>query len=137
MSGADRSVLGLARILLNLSVFRFLIVGILNTAVGYIIFLAGIGLSLSPAMALAIATVIGAVFNYFSTGHLVFRNAGLSKLPLFLGAYLVIYLGNLAALNGLITLGMPAPWAQVILLPVVAGSSFVIFKFLVFRVRNQ
>ena len=121
------------RRLMALRLVRFLFVGVLNTLFGYAIYLTLVWFGLGPSAALAIATIIGAVFNYFSTGRLVFASSGMNKLPLFLGAYLVIYLANVAALQGLIGAGIPAQWAQGILLPVVAIASFLIFKFVVFR----
>jgi len=133
MMCALQSLAELMQRLLEWRLVRFLFVGVLNTIFGYAIYLIGIFLGATPGVALAVATIIGAVFNYFSTGRLVFANFGASKLPLFLAAYLVIYLGNFAALRALIGAGSSPIWAQGILLPLVAISSFIIFKFLVFR----
>ena len=133
MMRARRSLAERMQRVLEWRLVRFLFVGVVNTILGYAVYLVGIFLGATPGVALAVATIIGAVFNYFSTGRLVFANSGASKLPLFLAAYLIIYLGNVAALHALIGAGSSASWAQGILLPFVAVISFIIFKFLVFR----
>lgn len=133
MMGSLLSLVELMPRMLGWRLVRFLVVGLLNTIFGYALYLVGIFLGAAPGVALAVATIIGAVFNYFSTGSLVFANSGVRRLPLFLAAYLVIYLGNVAALHALISAGSSASLAQGILLPLVAASSFIIFKFLIFR----
>ena len=132
MSSPYRSIVNLTARLLHLDVLRFLLVGVLNTAFGYVVYLVGLYFGLSPGMALAAATVTGALFNYATTGRLVFKQVGLGKLLPFLVAYLLIYLVNLGALHGLIALGVTALWAQAALLPIVAAGSFVVFKYFVF-----
>lgn len=128
-----QSLAAIMRRVLEWRFVRFLLVGVLNTIFGYAIYLVGILLGASPRVALAVATIIGAVFNYFSTGSIVFANSGARKMPLFLAAYLVIYLGNLTALQALIAAGLSAGLAQGLLLPLVAISSFIMFKFIIFR----
>lgn len=121
-----------ARGLLRLDFVRFLLVGVLNTAFGYAIYLLGLVLGLVPGVALAIATAIGALFNYLTTGRLVFNHAGLARLLPFIAAYVLIYLVNLGALHVLAMLGVPPGVAQAALLPAVAALSFVVFKYAVF-----
>src|SRR6516162_3637567 len=58
--------------LVDVQFIRFVLVGCLNTTVGYGLFAACILLGLPSALALLIATIIGVLFNYFSTGRLVF-----------------------------------------------------------------
>lgn len=114
---------------------KFLFTGLLNTAVGYAIYLAGLFAGLLPELALAIATVLGALFNYFSTGRIVFGYSALDRLPRFMGAYAMVYVVNALALRGLITLvGHPAI-VQAMLLPLMAATSFVIFRQFVFAKR--
>lgn len=111
---------------------RFLFVGMLNTAVGYAIYLAGLFTGLLPEVALAIATLFGAIFNYFSTGRIVFSHASLDRLPRFVGAYTAVYVLNAAALRGMIAMfGHPAV-VQAMLLPLLALTSFIIFRQFVF-----
>lgn len=113
---------------------RFLFVGALNTAVGYAVYLLGLlAANLSPGVALAFATLFGAIFNFLTTGRIVFRDSATSRLPLFLLSYALVYVANLGALDALIAAGLAAHWAQAILLPVMATVSYFVFKSLVFR----
>lgn len=114
---------------------KFLFTGVLNTVFGYAIYFLGLTAGLLPEVALAIATVLGAVFNYFSTGRIVFAYNSLDRLPRFIAAYAVVYALNALLLRGLITLfGHPAI-IQAMLLPLMAAASFVIFRQFVFAKR--
>ena len=121
----------------GLKFLRYVAVGVLNSAVGYAFYLAGLVLGLRPALALAIAWAIGATFNYFSTGRLVFRSGGMALLPRFLLAYAAIYVFNVSLLQSALTLGA-APWAaQLIVLPAVVVVSYLVLNYAVFRVRTS
>ena len=108
-------------------------VGLLNTVVGYAIYVIGLAANAAPAAALAIATVVGAAFNYVSTGFVVFNNRSLGRLPHFVAAYAVTYVLNAGALEGLIAIGLGPAVAQLVLLPIVAVVSFFLFQTYVFR----
>lgn len=111
---------------------RFLLTGVLNTAVGYALYLVGLLAGLMPEIALAVATMLGAVFNYFSTGRIVFRYSAMDRLPRFVGAYALLYLFNAALLRGLIGVFAHPALIQAMLLPLMAAASFVVFRFFVF-----
>ena len=119
----------------GLKFMRFVAVGVLNTAIGYGLYLAGLGLGLKPSLALAIAWSLGAAFNYFSIGSIVFRQRGMNLLPRFLLAYVGVYIFNLTLLNAAIRLGAPAWAAQGLVLPVVVVANYLVLNFVVFRVR--
>lgn len=85
---------------------RFLAVGVLNTAFGYGVF-AGLAWSGLPyPVAIAVATIAGVAFNFFSTGRLVFGQGGAHRLPRFAAVYAVVYCVNVAAVAGLLQLGL-------------------------------
>ncbi|MBB6252928.1 GtrA family protein [Nitrospirillum iridis] len=112
---------------------RFVVVGIGNTLFGYAIF-ALLLLTLGDhRMALAIATVIGVLFNFLTTGGIVFGSRQIHRLPFFIVGYAVCFVINLWALDYLNHGGVPAIWGQLILLPVMVVLSFCINKFIVFR----
>jgi len=111
---------------------RFLMIGCLNTAVGYGLFAAFISLGLPSALALLIATVIGVLFNYWSTGRLVFARRTSSRLWLFVLCYAVIYVVNTAALLGLERMSVPVLLAQALLSPPIVGLAFLLNKYFVF-----
>lgn len=112
---------------------RFLVAGLVNTGFGYLIYVLVLLMNVQPVVALAIATVIGAFFNYFSTGLFVFKYRTLDRLPRFLAAYAVIYAINAVLLHWLVEMGFAPALVQIVLLPVVAIASFLVFRFGVFR----
>ena len=114
-------------------VVRFLAVGVLNTAFGYVIFAAGILAGLLSGIALAIAMVIGVIFNFFTLGRLVFDSRDGARLPRFVGVYAVTYVVNLLLLRLWEGVGVGPLLAQLACLPVTVSLTFVLMRFLVFR----
>lgn len=129
-------VVWLAHVLLRKDAFRrFVLVGLLNTIVGYSIFTAGVLAGIDSAIALFLANCFAVLFNFFTTGILVFANRDLRLLPRFVVAYCLTYCANLVALRILEGLGIATLLAQLLCLGPVVVMSFLIFKFLVFRNR--
>jgi len=114
-------------------VARFLAVGVLNTAFGYVIFAAGILAGLPSGLALAIAMVIGVIFNFFTLGRLVFDSRDPTRLPRFVGVYALTYVVNLMLLRLWEAAGVGPLLAQLACLPVTVSLTFVLMRFLVFR----
>ena len=111
---------------------RFLAVGGLNTLFGYGVFSLLVLAGTAPGLALLVATVLGVLFNYFTTGRIVFAARGWGRLPRFAGVYGLTFLANLWSLKSLIAAGLSPLLAQAILLPVVVIATFALNKFLVF-----
>lgn len=112
---------------------RFLIVGGINTVVGYTLFVMFYLLTYRPNLSLVAATVIGVLFNFFSTGRIVFANRSWRALPGFVMAYGVALAMNAVTLNLLLHVGVATLIAQAISLPVVVLVSYLINSRLVFR----
>lgn len=112
---------------------RFLAVGVLNTAFGYVIFAAGILAGLPSGIALAIAMVIGVMFNFFTLGRLVFDSRDPTRLPRFVAVYALTYVVNLMLLRLVEGAGLGPLLAQLACLPVTVSLTFVLMRFLVFR----
>lgn len=70
---------------------RFLLVGMLNTVFGYSVFALFILVNLHYAVAALLATVCGILFNFKTTGRLVFGSRDNSLLVRFFGVYGVTY----------------------------------------------
>lgn len=114
---------------------RFLLVGALNTAIGYGIFAGLILLGVAAMPALVMTYVLGTLVNFFTTGRLVFNESRLSPLLRFVLAYVVIYFFNLGLFK-LVAAAFPNPLVtQALCLPVVAVFSFLLFKLFVFGRR--
>lgn len=112
---------------------RFLAVGGINTLAGYSLFTLFILAGAVPDIALFAATVVGVLFNYVTTGRLVFAARGFGRLPWFAGVYGLTFLINLWSLKGLIAVGVSPLLAQAVLLPAVTILAFALNKLLVFR----
>lgn len=115
---------------------RFLVAGMLNSAVGYGLFAGLVLLDLPPEAALLVATVLGVFFNFATTSHFVFGNRDRRRLLRFVALYGVVYLLNAAALRGLTLLTVPALLAQLLLLPLAAVITFVALRSFVFKEKS-
>lgn len=112
---------------------RFLAVGALNTLFGYVMFSLLVLAGVVPGLALFVGTLVGLLFNYFTTGRLVFAARGLGRLPWFVAVYGLTFLVNLWSLQALIATGLSPLLAQAIVLPLVILLTFLLNKLLVFR----
>lgn len=111
---------------------RFLIIGLGNTAFGYTLYLLGLWLGVPYLGALIISTIFGAIFNFFTTGRIVFGSRASERIFRFLASYCVTLSLNLAFLRWLVEAGVAKTYAQAILLPIVVMLSFLLNKHLVF-----
>ena len=112
---------------------RFLLVGVLNTVIGYSIFaaLTLIGFGIVPAT--IGATVIGALFNFRSIGSLVFGSSSAKLLPRFLAVYVLQCLANVGALRLFQEAGVQLLIAEAIILPFLAVAGFLLMRHWVFH----
>jgi len=112
------------------------VVGAANTAFGWGCYAICILLGLSRPPALLIATILGVLFNYQSTGRVVFAGAPARLLPRFVAVYAGVYLFNLALLE-LVCRGLDASSlvGQLLALPPTVVVSYFALKAWVFRGR--
>jgi putative flippase GtrA len=110
----------------------FLLVGGVNTAFGYGMFVVCLWLGMHYAVAAAVATLLGVLFNFFSTGGLVFKNRDHRRLPWFIGVYVIIYCVNVAGLALLLLAGIPAWLGGLLLILPCAMLSYLLNSRLVF-----
>ncbi|MHB1304797.1 MAG: GtrA family protein [Acidiphilium sp.] len=115
---------------------RFLFVGGLNTLFGYGVFAATVAIGLAPELALLAATIVGILFNFVTTGRLVFGSANSRHLPRFCIAYGIVYLMNATAMRLVVNAGVSAFVAEAVLLPVAAIVTFQVMKMFVFAERH-
>lgn len=108
----------------NNRLIKFLLVGLLNTAFGYAVFLVAVLLGAPPQMALVLQFCLGCLWNYFMHARLVFEHDGYRQMPLYLLAYGAIYCVNALALAAIIAAGATALIAQAVLTPVIAVLSY-------------
>jgi putative flippase GtrA len=116
---------------------RFIVVGLFNTAFGYAVFAALLYLGLSSSVALLLATIVGVIFNFFTTGRIVFNSRERRLLPRFVFAYVVTFSANLVMLKTLESYAVPPLGAQALCLPPTVLLSFYILRKFVFRTVPQ
>jgi putative flippase GtrA len=111
----------------------FLFVGGINTLFGYAVFAALSFSGLAYPIALFLSTVAGVLFNFKTTGTLVFSNRNNRLLLRFIGVYSVVYLINVSAMKALVGgLHLSVYLAYALLILPMAVLSFVLSKKFVF-----
>jgi putative flippase GtrA len=111
---------------------RFLAVGALNTAFGYSVFYLLLAITGHSIASLAVATVLGALFNFRSIGSLVFGSSDPRLLMRFIGVYAAVFLVNAAGLRMLEGLGVGSALAAALLVPFVAALTYRLTRDFVF-----
>lgn len=114
------------------TLLRFLVVGVLNTAVGYLLFLAALALLPGTTLALFVSTIAAILFNFLSTGSYVFGSVDPSRLLRFFGVYALVFLYNALALAALETIGVRPQVGGLLALPGAVAISFVLNRSIVF-----
>ncbi|MCU9957874.1 MULTISPECIES: GtrA family protein [Burkholderia] len=112
---------------------RFLIVGGLNTLVGYSLFAVLTYAGLAYPVAIGLATIGGVLFNFQSVGRLVFDGAPRSRFWRFVGVYCVIYLLNLGGVRLLLGLDANIYIANALTLLPLSVIAFILNRRFVFN----
>lgn len=111
----------------------FILVGILNTAFGYALFAVIYWASGSYRLAIVLATIIGVLFNFFTTGRLVFGNRSYKALAAFVLGYAGVCVLNVVLVDIIVAYGHSPLIAQLVSMPALVAASFLINDRLVFR----
>ena len=113
---------------------KFLFVGALNTVFGYSIYAIFVAIGLQANIALFLQYIFGILWNFKTTGAIVFKNHNNRLIFKFFGSYVFTFIVNSILLKILIDyIHMNDYLAQAILVLPVAMLSFTIFKFYVFK----
>jgi putative flippase GtrA len=118
----------------NHRLFRFLAVGVLNSLFGYscyALFMYLIGLT--PPIALFLATVIGVLFNFKTTGYLVFKSNDNRLLFRFIFTYAIVYTVNILLIEGFGNFGVNAYYSGAILIFPMAVLAYILNTRFVFN----
>lgn len=111
---------------------RFLVVGGINTVFGYSVYSAFILLNLHYVLAALLGQICGVLFNFKTTGTIVFKNKDNHLIFRFFGVYLVTYLITIGLLKIFDTYGVNHLVAGAIIILPVAFLSFLLNKKFVF-----
>lgn len=112
---------------------RFLFVGAINTLFGYGCFVGLVFLGLPYPLALLLGTILGVLFNFKTTGTLVFANQDHRRLVRFVAVYALLYVLNLLGLKVLIGAGLSVYLASALLILPMALVSYHLNASFVFR----
>jgi len=109
------------------------LVGFLNTAVGYFVYAALVLLGLHYSLAATLATIAGVIFNFNTSGRIVFRNSQWTRIGRFALVYGMI-LGLHITLLWLLKnkMGLRPLIGGALCLPVCVVVAYVLQKFFVF-----
>lgn len=123
------------RVLTNHRTFRFLSIGILNTAFGYAVYAILLIVNVPYLTALFISTVAGVIFNYFTFGRLVFHGQGGRYVFVkFIITYVLVYAANAVLLDVLTKKFLFSPYVgQVICIPLSVLLSWLLMNKWVFK----
>lgn len=85
--------------LAQIKFLKFIAVGVLNTANGYVLFSTFIYLGLHYTLASLFATILGVLFNFKTYGRFVFKSGNNKLIFRFIGVYLFTYLLGILCLK--------------------------------------
>jgi putative flippase GtrA len=117
----------------NNLLIRFVAVGFVNTAFGYVLFAALYTAFQSHRAAIVLATAGGIIFNFFTTGRVVFGDGGLSRLVPFVLGYGFVMAVDIVLVDLGAAIGFSPFLGQAFALPVMVALAFLINDRLVFR----
>lgn len=112
---------------------KYLIVGGINTLFGYGAFALLIYLEVHYALASFLATCAGVLFNFNTTGRIVFKNSNHRLLFRFLAVYGVLYVINVLFLKLIVTLAINLYLGSAALVLPMAGLAYLLNKKFVFN----
>lgn len=112
---------------------KFFLVGGLNTLFGYSVYALFIYAGLHYSIASLFSTVLGVLFNFKTTGVLVFKSRDNRLIYKFVGVYVVGYAVNVGLLKILHSIGVDPYVSGAILLLPLAMLSYVLLKKFVFK----
>ena len=124
------------RLLATHRFLRFLIVGGLNTLVGYGLFYLSLAIMPTTFTALCVSTVLAVLFNFMTTGSYVFGSRDPRLLLRFYSVYAVIFVYNAVGLATLERLGVGPRAGALVLLPGAVAASYLLNRRYVFALAT-
>jgi putative flippase GtrA len=116
---------------------RFLFVGLINTLFSLTIYWILIYFGLHYSLAVFISNMLGVLFNFKTTGKLVFENSSNKLLFKFFAVYLFTYGLSVGSLKLLFLVHVDKYLAAALIALPMAGVSFLLMKAFVFKNKND
>ena len=120
-------------ILKKIQFIKFIIVGVLNTIVGYGIYWAMLQLDFNFTIAALVSTLIGIIFNFFTMGRLVFNSKNNALFYKFVFVYIFLYLISIAGISFIHNFDISYEIAGAIIIIPRAILSYILNKNVVFK----
>lgn len=128
-----RGLVPRVKALLRVRFIRFLLVAALNTIFGYSLFAALILFGIHYPIAAAIGTILGILFNFQTTGRLVFQSHHFSLIFRFFAVYGISYVVGVLLLRWADHHGISVLVAAAVLAVPMGFFSYTLQRLLVFR----
>lgn len=132
-----RKIIGLIRRLWAVPFLRFLVVGVINAVFGYSVFALFILLGIHYALAVLLGHICGILFNFKTTGMIVFQNRDNRLIMRFFGVYLFTYLLTIGLLKIFEMCNVNALVAMAIIVLPIALVSFLLMRRFVFKTMKH
>ena len=113
--------------------FRFIMVGVLNSFFGYGCFALLLYVGFHYALALFLATIVGVLFNFKTTGWLVFKSNDNRLVFRFASTYAIVYVVNVSSLKVLSLVGIDMYYGGAALIFPMAVLAYILNKRFVFK----
>ncbi len=130
--GVRSFVIAINRAVLSFTFLRFIGGGLINTIFGYATFLTALHLGAGVGIALVTSMLLGVIFNFQTSRHLVFRSRRAGRLLRFTAVYAVALSINYLAILPLERLGLESWAAQAFMLVPMAALTFTLQRYFVF-----
>lgn len=85
--------------MLKKQIFNFILVGILNTLVGYTLYVLFIYLGFEYIISVLFATILGVIFNYKTIGKFVFDEKSKNSVLKFIFVYIIVFIVNISVIK--------------------------------------
>lgn len=112
---------------------KFVLVGIVNTMFGYGLFALLLFCNIHYALASILATIISVLFNFKTTGTLVFENKDNSRILKFISVYCLTTILSISGLKIAKIFGLNLYFAGFVLTGIMAIITFILQKKYVFK----
>jgi len=118
---------------LKKQIFSFILVGILNTLVGYVLYALFIYAGLEYILSVLFATILGVIFNYKTIGKFVFDSKSKNSAIKFILVYVIVFIVNISVIKIFKIYGFNDYIAGFFAIIPASVVSFVLNKFYVFK----
>ena len=119
--------------MLKKQIFNFILVGVLNTIVGYALYALFIYLGFEYILSVLFATILGVMFNYKTIGKFVFESKSKNSAIKFILVYVIVFLVNISVIKVFKMNGFNDYIAGFFAIIPASIVSFVLNKFYVFK----